>query len=468
MDLIPKDIRKNQFAPFYLNRTDQPLYCLLRAGFYSWISRLESGSKFPSERVLAEELKVNRRTIRKALEVFLQTGKLVRRGKETFVGTVHAADNDGASSSAPCNTSFSMQDTMTLLIPEDLPEQVNFWTHLIDKFNRLIPTVHLVPVFTQNLSLFTSQYRELFYNGNFDLAVLPTPLGNSEASLKHLLPVKDSWKKLFHSDHFLSGMLNETYPSHNEYAYTYSYTFQRLEWLKKYHLFDGVPAGAIPFDEMLRKANQYLPENLPLFPTYYDICRDLGVPVKFTPELIREHCEIVFNRIDSIKERKIIFNSHEISWGHLNGHPGKQAFCSPSFSNSSLITKKQDDQSQVSSIYQAPRQDSYYWGGCGMVGINKNSENIQSALLFIEYLLSKPVQDLIWKSIHAAPVRTESLATVDFVLENELVRYLGRCRQNPRQYPTPVGCAMMPYFEQYLKGEISRDNVVQNDLRFYE
>ena len=465
--MIPEDIKKTSFDPFYLNRTDEPLYVLLRPGILAWINRLEPGSKFPSERELAAELQVNRRTLRKSLEVFLQSGKLIRRGKETFVGPKFSP-GDSAPQNAPMKISTSMRDTMTLLVSEDHPEQINFWNQIIDKFNKLVPTVHLVPFFTENFSSYTSSYRQHFYNGNFDLAVLPTPLGNSKEILDQLLPIRESWKKLFHSDDFISGMLNETYPIQNEYAYTYAFTFQRLQWLKKYHIFDGIPAGKIPFDEMLRKVNRFLPEKLPLFPVYYDICRDLGVPVEFTPERIKEHCEIVFNRIDSLKDRSVIFSSDEISWGHLNGHRELQTFCTPSYSTSVFFTGKEIERQLVSTLYQAPRQDSYYWGGCGMVGINKNSENIQNALLFIEFLLSKPVQDIIWQMLHMSPVRTESLKTVDFVNEKEFVRFLSRCRQNPRQYPTPVGCAMMPYFEQFLKNEISQDKVIQNVLRFYE
>ena len=103
-----------------------------------------------------------------------------------------------------------------------------------------------------------------------------------------------------------------------------------------------------------------------------------------------------------------------------------------------------------------------------MIGIGKHSENIHHALLFIEYLLSKSVQDEIWTKLHSAPVRTESISTVDIAPEKELLKYFARCRQNPTSYPTPVGCAMMPYFEQYLNGTITKDKVIQNVLRFYE
>ena len=103
-----------------------------------------------------------------------------------------------------------------------------------------------------------------------------------------------------------------------------------------------------------------------------------------------------------------------------------------------------------------------------MIGIAKHTEHVHHALLFIEFLLSKSVQDKIWQDLHSAPVRTESLATINIAPEKEFLQYITRCRQNPASYPPPVGCTMMPYFEQYLEGKITEDKIIQNMIRFYE
>ena len=460
--MIPEILKE----PFYINRTDKPLYLILRHQFHYWILKSEHNMRFPSERELAAEIKVNRRTIRKALEPFLESGRLVRRGKETYVNHKKAENNTPRG--AYNKVTGSMNKSMTLLLPETKPDQINFWNSLIEKFNQLVPTVHLKAQYCNNFESIDTSYWDYFQSGNFDLAVMPTPISQKKSYLDQLMPVKPSWKKLFHSDEFLSGMLNETLPLQNEYAYTYMFTFQRVQWLKQFHLFDGVSAGNMPMEEMLRKVNQFLPEKYPVFNLYYDICRDLGVPVDFTPEIIREHCNIVFDRLELVKERKKVFMTNEISYGILNGNSEMNVFYVPSYSNSVFSTGITAEEQYISSIYHNPRKDCYYWGGSGMIGIGKHSENIHHALLFIEYLLSKSVQDEIWTKLHSAPVRTESISTVDIAPEKELLKYFARCRQNPTSYPTPVGCAMMPYFEQYLNGTITKDKVIQNVLRFYE
>ena len=45
--------------------------------------------------------------------------------------------------------------------------------------------------------------------------------------------------------------------------------------------------------------------------------------------------------------------------------------------------------------------------------------------------------------------------------------YLRQCRENPKSYPCPVGCAILPYAESYLNGQITRQEVIGNVLRFY-
>ena len=85
----------------------------------------------------------------------------------------------------------------------------------------------------------------------------------------------------------------------------------------------------------------------------------------------------------------------------------------------------------------------------------------------VEFLISEQVQNMIWEKFRSAPVRVSSLASVDIAPAGELLLYLRSCRENPKSYPPPVGSVMLPYFEQYLSGSVTREKILENILRFY-
>jgi hypothetical protein len=244
------------------------------------------------------------------------------------------------------------------------------------------------------------------------------------------------------------------------------FTFQTFQWRSDLCSLDGADAASLPFEEMLRRAVRILPPETVLFHTFYDICRDLGVPASFSPEVIREQCGLIFDRLDIVRSRKNVFASERHSRGLMGIPGGPEVFCLPGYSNAPLF-RHESKMPRKASLY-TPRAGCFYWGGCGAVGISRRSENQHEALLFAEYLLSESVQDTIWDFLRSAPVRKASLHTVDFAPQDELLAFLRQCRENPRSCPCPVGCAMAPDFASYLNGTAKREKIVERLLRFYE
>jgi len=462
-NMISEFIRTKYFSQHLNNGAETALYLQLRKGFSAWINDSEHETLFPSERELSAFLNVNRRTLRQALSPFLEAEILQRKGHKTFINHKIGAykPEDGAAS-------FSIDPSkiqIKILLFEEHPLQKQFWAQLIDKFNTLLPAHELVPVsavcdYTDNC-----QYWDLIEQEKFDIAVLPVSYRWKKGIEEHFQPLKPAVKAHLQSDEFMINVLTETSQPLRDYTYPYLFTFPVAQYLKPYHIQNGKHVKDLSFEEMLSGVIKNIPEDIPLFNIYYDLCRGLGIPAEFSKEIILEHCNLILDRFDLIRTRKNAFAASGYSSPWKANSPGEM-FCRQSLSNLFLYREEQDT-AEYEDVLFTVRNGCYFWGGCGSVAICRSSEHHQEAFSFTEYLLSEPVQNTLWKSLRSAPVRVDSLKTLDFTTPEEALRYFNCCRENPRSYPAPVGNAMLPYLEQYLEGSLSREKIIDSVLRFY-
>lgn len=462
MDL--QKIKDTYFSPLLEADSETPLYLRIQRAIEAFIEDSEHNAPFPSERELTQLLQVNRRTLHKAVEPFVKSKQLRRVKNDTFVNKA-----SGACGASPLKTipEAHPKKTLTLLCDETLPFQTVFWKSVADSFNLLFPSVELhVKYFSHDFpqtdrSSIVHQYLEEFVCGGFDLIHLPVSyLWTTEVT--KALASKSSLTKLISSNEFLCSELASTAPGLFLQAVPYAFNFQLYAWNERFLHLGGRDVRKLPFEETLRLAKKELPEDTSILPLYYDLSRDLGVPLEFTPEIIREHCGIILDRIDLLKDRKNVFQCQDKMGVFFVGN-SKKLLCSPNYS----FCNKFYGGKMSLSLFET-REQVQYWGGLSMLGINKDAPEEHYARLFLEYLLSGPVQDRIWELLNMAPVRVSSLSTMDFADPKELQRFLSRCRENPRSYPPPVGCTMLPYFEDYWNGKCSREVVLKNTLRFYE
>lgn len=458
--MLTEEIRENYFLP--AQEEGLPVYLQLRNGFSLWINELKHRTELPSERELAHFLGVNRRTLRQALEPFLTSGLLKREGYKTFVDHKIGAYTNNKTT----ETSYSVEETpcIKILLFNESPSGNQFWEHIITEFNCQSPVCKLQPVIFPESNGENPEYWEMIKNEEFDLAILPVSYHWKKGIEEHLLPVKDSMKDYLHSEEFLVGSLTETSPLLRDYAYPYLFTFQMAKFRKPYHILNGRSIHDLSFDEILKYAVESVPLEFPLFNIYYDICRDLGAMKNVVPEMIRKHCDIILNRLDILKKRKNLFAVTGFTSKAWRPNYADKLFCQHQFSGNLL--RNRNDKFTETAIF-SPREESYFWGGCGSIGICRSSEHQQEALLFVHFLLSEPVQDMIWQYFRSAPVKVSSLSTLDVAPAEKILPYLRNCRENPKSYPPPVGSVLLPYFEQYLSGKISREKMIETALRFY-
>lgn len=462
MDL--QNIKDAYFSPYLEMDSEMPLYQRLSRAIESFIEKNEHNTSFPSERELTQLLQVNRRTLHKAVEPFVKSKQLRRVKNDTFVNK-----EGGAYHESPSGTFLQAhpKKRLTLLCDETFSFQTVFWKTVSESFNLLFPSVELsVRYFTYEPShgdrnTFVQKYLEEFVRGGFDLIHLPVSyLWTMDVT--EVIASKSSLTKLVSSDEFLCSELASTVPGLFLQAVPYAFSFRLHVWNRRFLNLGGGDVRKIPFEEALRLAVKKLPADISILPLYYDLSRDLGVPVEFAPEIIREHCEIILDRIDLVKDRENVFQCQDKMTAAAALNPEK-LFCNPNFS---FYNKFSSDEMALSLF--ASREHVQYWGGLSMLGINKDSHEEHYAKLFLEYLLSGQIQDRIWELLNMAPVRISSLSGMDLAGTGEVQRFLSRCRENPRSYPPPVGCTMLPYFEDYLNGKCSRDSILKHTLRFYE
>ena len=460
--MISESVREKYFESKLKKNSEDPMYLQLRHCFSAWINDCEAGSKFPSERELAIFLNVNRRTLSQALEPLLESGVLQRRGHKTFI-----ENKDGIHAQidiAPFMIFNPVKRPMKILLFEDHPLQKRFWEEIIDNFNRLLPEHELISVFAVCDYTDTCQYWDVIEKEEFDIAVLPVSYQWKKGIETHFLPVKPAVKQHLLSEEFLIESLSETSLLLRDYTYPYLFSFPKAKYLKPYHILKGRHVKTMTFDEMLSAALNEVPETIPLFNIYFDICRGIGVPKKFSEDIIREQCNLILDRLDLLRPKG---NAFSVSSYHSNWKSdlSENVFCYQTLSNSFLYNDK--TASEYEDVLLSKHNDCFLWGSCGSVAICKSSENHQEALSFTEYLLSEPIQNTIWSKLHCAPVRVSSLRTIDFTTAEEALKFLKGCRENPRVYPAPIGSAMLPYMEQYLDGTISREKIIESVLRFY-
>ena len=430
---------------------DIPIYNELQNRILDFIRTHSDTKEFPSEREFAALLKINRRTLHKAIEPLIADGTLIRTRKKTLINRTKETNLKIGASGVQSKQTDKMKQQLRFLVQMTSPDELSFWKMVVKKFEELFPTIQLhieTPVGADP----KSEYIARLESGMFDLTELPTYINWKDAFTNHLLPVKESYLKLFDTDDFLSGKWTSSVPELRQFAIPWSLSFQIMEWDTDPAKLQDIPLCDMTVDELLNILPEKISKDNTLFSGYYDLCRDLGVPETFSQKIITKHCKKLLDRFDLAKKNPALLHVRQ---------PEKPPVVSRNYFSYTIA----DIKNRCTLFH--PAENVCYWGGCSSIGINKDSNCIHEAYLFIEFLLSAPIQNMIWNKLHRAPVRVNCLQDLQQFFGIDPVPYLRQCRENPKKYPCPIGCAILPYVESYLSGAISRQEIIENVLRFY-
>ena len=208
---------------------DIPMYNELQNRILDFIRTHSDTKEFPSEREFAALLKINRRTLHKAIEPLIADGTLIRTRKKTLINRTKETNLKTGASGIQSKQTDKMKQQLRFLVQMTSPDELSFWKMVVKKFEELFPTIQLhieTPVGADP----KSEYIARLESGMFDLTELPTYINWKDAFTNHLLPVKESYLKLFDTDDFLSGKWTSSVPELRQFAIPWSLSFQIMEW----------------------------------------------------------------------------------------------------------------------------------------------------------------------------------------------------------------------------------------------
>ena len=118
-------------------KVEDPLYRQVSAKLDGLVAESPGGSLFPSERDLSEAFSINRRTLRKALQPFVDKGVLERTTKGTFV----RKDDEGDWAAVHLFNMYSLTPpksprTLKICMYQNYPLQKRAWERIARAFNR--------------------------------------------------------------------------------------------------------------------------------------------------------------------------------------------------------------------------------------------------------------------------------------------------------------------------------------------
>ncbi len=449
-----------------------PLYLQLQRAVKELIAELPDNSLFPSERELADDLKINRRTLRKALEPFIAEGRLLRSQRGTVVRhypkpsaqreeQVHPFTLDMA---APV---FWFKTKPRVLLYETLPFQQKFWQEAAGLFRRET-RIELEICYPQSPSQdMAESYWQEFSKGDFDLAHLPVSYNWKDNIGDVLSTIPDELRAHEASAEFASETIAQTVPELLQYGVPFAFSPRLYCWNRHYVESLKLDIRKQSIEEILEKA-QALPEGVPVASNFYDLCLDLGVPEHFSLKEVQAQLKIILRRLRlALSRPEPVFYPCPLSHMYQRAVPGNVLVHGQ---YSSMLRIKEKDRSGYLFSPATVRRGGLLWGGSSALGISRQGSHNEDALRFLEFMLSEKIQHKVASELLMAPFRRAEWPTLAETLQMDpenLAASLASCRENPKVYPPPVGLVLMR-FQEIMSGKATDAEATKLVLQYYE
>lgn len=380
-----------------------PLYRQLEEKITVWIKTQSPNTIFPSERELASELKLSRRTVRKALEPFMARGLLERSQKGTFIALgnepADEADSFALGSIHPLNFTMGFplprqKRRIRVLLYENMPRQILFWKQTAEDFNaahssfsvelswdfpRIAEIERLVPFLRQS---------------DFDLIQLPvTRIWNEEVPQLFSEP-GPRLQAAFHAPEYRTESITSTYPEMLRCSVPVAAGFRMLTC--NMDLLHSLGLKTLPRDHravplLLKKP---LPDQVWLI-DHLSNFTEFGFKLKLTSDERQMQIEELLHCFQSYPYgfRRLFLVPPE-AHGTYDYRPflqGKTLF-SPNASGGSIHFLNEHAGFEQKHILATPLNGFMHQINCLLFGINRECRNVADAEDFLLFLLSKTQQ----------------------------------------------------------------------------
>ncbi|MGN0872404.1 MAG: winged helix-turn-helix domain-containing protein [Victivallales bacterium] len=379
-----------------------PLYRQLEEKIAVWIKTQPAKTFFPSERDLASELNLSRRTVRKALEPFMERGLLERSQKGTFIASgneMEKADSFSLGSIHPLNFAMGFprsrpKHRIRVLLYENMPRQILFWKKTVEDFNAEHSSrrVELSWDFPQIAE--TERLIPFLRQSEFDLIQLPvTRIWNEDIPQLFSEP-GPRLQAVFHAPEYRTESITSTYPEMLHCSVPVAAGFRILTC--NMNLLHSLGLEALPKDHrtiplLLKKP---LPEQVWLI-DHLSNFTEFGFKLKLTAKERQMQVEklLYYFQKYPYSFRRLFLTPPE-AHGTYDYRPflqGKTLF-SPNASGGSIHFLNEHADFEQKHILSTPLNGFMHQINCLLFGINRECRNITDAEDFLLFLLSETQQ----------------------------------------------------------------------------
>jgi DNA-binding transcriptional regulator YhcF (GntR family)/ABC-type glycerol-3-phosphate transport system substrate-binding protein len=448
-----------------------PLYVQLQEGFRILLGELPDNSLLPSERELADELKINRRTLRKALEPFITERRLLRSQRGTVVhhqprATAPQQEAHPFTLDVASPPVFWGKSVLRIMLYESLPFQKKFWEETIELFNRQNSDIKLesfsAPAISRDM---TESYWLEFEKENFDLVHLPVSYRWKANISNFLAEIPRDLQDYTASPEFASGVFGQTAPDLLRYSVPFAFAPRVYCWNRRLVETLGLDVHHMSLEDILEKAGK-LPDETATMSDFYDLCLDLAVPERFTVREIKEQLKIILKRLHLASARNRYRNNPRELERHLQA--GQDNVLLRCFYTLMLNVHGKNLADYLFTPIPV-RQGGLLWGGCSALGISREGSLHPGVLQFLKFMLSDEIQRKIATDQLMVPVRRSEWSVLAEVLQMDLRKFaasLERCRENPAIHPPPVGLALLR-FQDIMAGKTPDAEAAKLVLNYY-
>lgn len=415
-----------------------PIYKQLEAKAMTFVNMHPTNTLFPSERDLAAVLKINRRTVTRALEPLIANNFLQRTPKGTFINKPEPDIID--EEIHPLNFAMGMplpvfKRKLRILLFENMPPQIDFWRETVADFNTITDSTEAELHWLSSKDFKVEKIIDSLAESDYDILQLPVsriwPPGTPERFLQPSKRITEYFDKAS----YRIRKSCETYPAILDGAIPYAAGFRFITCNVTLLRSLGISNPPSDFEQFMPMASSLrFPEGTFLIDHITNISSLLGFRLSATQEHMKKYISELlrfFPNTDFASTKKFetptwehgTYSLKEFLAGNallavngsipVNHHIAKCAF-------------------ETRHFLPPPMDGSFNQLGCNLFGINKKSCNTQTAEDFIIHLLSEKVQKrLASMSIPMFTGADNILASTLNLPEPELKRYIASGRELP-------------------------------------
>lgn len=382
----------------------------LQIQFADFIRRNPSGTKFPPERKLAEQLNVSRVTVREALNYFSEQGLIVRNGSR---GTFIAGAKEQVSDIHPMLREHVMYENavtnLNLISFETHPQQRIFWNKIVDMFNAVNPSVSVtLKELPANIS--SSSYPKYILENGHDILMLQSGQNDLDELLAPL-PVSII-KKLNSNDYFFKDFgvnLEKSIPIKSSANF--------ICWNKTLAVELGIKdiPERLERGEMLelhREAAEKLPNGFCAGGHLWDYFSMKGTRSQMNKDFLEQRLE-QFEKFSGIS--KMFICEQKYSLEVVDRFAKGELLFAPAIS---FFANNQNTPFDMGRMFFMPDENCEIICNTINLGIYRNSPNKKMAVDFIDFITSEVVQDLIVAEMYSPPCLKKSTKLFSKKLDN--------------------------------------------------